>query len=261
MTPEDRHIQFTNDRACSYGKNKEDGRVETLSVEILVSWAASISFQPAANQTRAWGWWGLTQPAANQTRAWGWCRLTQPAANRTRAWGWYRLTERKCWGRTLSKLLMRQAHDCWSDLTAVELVVGFKGQLCSKSPFEPQSDRHLCLGCKLNLVPDLCPDISTTQSGLHLERLEKHLKAWSVKGIVHPKMRITPRFTHPRAILGVTLFFQVNPIGVIFKSVWALPSCIMAVNGFYFSLVQKKSNKVHPSIIKCASLQRIDAFL
>ncbi len=142
VTPEDRHIQFTNDRACSYGKNKEDGRVETLSVEILVSWAASISFQPAANQTRAWGWWGLTQPAANQTRAWGWCRLTQPAANRTRAWGWYRLTERKCWGRTLSKLLMRQAHDCWSDLTAVELVVGFKGQLCSKSPFEPQSDRH-----------------------------------------------------------------------------------------------------------------------
>ncbi len=82
---------------------------------------------------------------------------------------------------------MKQTRDCWSDLAAVELVVAFKNQLCTKATSEPQLDRNLCLGCKLVLVPDLCPDISTTQSALRLERLEKHLKAWSVKGIVHPK--------------------------------------------------------------------------
>ncbi len=65
-----------------------------------------------------------------------------------------------------------------------------------------------------------------------------------LNGIVHPKS------THPQAILGdMTFFFQVNPIRVIFKNVLALPSFIMAVNGCYFSIVQKKSNKAHQSII------------
>ncbi len=30
-----------------------------------------------------------------------------------------------------------------------------------------------------------------------------HIQVTNVKGIVHPKMKITPLFTHPQAILGV----------------------------------------------------------
>ncbi len=51
----------------------------------------------------------------------------------------------------------------------------------------------------------------------------------------------------------MTFFFQTNPIGVILKMILALLSSIIAVNGCFCYTVQNTSNKVHESIIKCAS--------
>ncbi len=68
-----------------------------------------------------------------------------------------------------------------------------------------------------------------------------------LKGMGHPKMKITPRFTHAQAILGVlTLLFQTNTIGVILNNVLALPSFIMAVN----SSQDFEAKIKHKSIIK-----------
>jgi len=52
-----------------------------------------------------------------------------------------------------------------------------------------------------------------------------------LKGIVHPKMKISPRFTLPQVILeDMTFCFQSNKIRVILKNGLALPNFIMAVN-------------------------------
>jgi len=62
-----------------------------------------------------------------------------------------------------------------------------------------------------------------------------------VNGIVHPKMVISLRFTHPQVILGVSaFFFQTDTIRVMLKNVLALPSFIMTVNGCFCF-------EVHPS--------------
>ncbi len=61
-------------------------------------------------------------------------------------------------------------------------------------------------------------------------------------------MKITPWFTHPQGILAyvyMTFLFQTNTIEVILKTVLALSSFIMAVNGG-----QDFKAKVHLSIIK-----------
>ncbi len=46
-----------------------------------------------------------------------------------------------------------------------------------------------------------------------------------------------------------------DPYNVLLSIATNIPVLLMTafVNGCYFSIVQKKSNKVHPSIIKCAS--------
>ncbi len=49
----------------------------------------------------------------------------------------------------------------------------------------------------------------------------------SIKGIVHPKMKITPWFTHPQAILGEYDFLLSDE----YSHVLALHNFIMAVNG------------------------------
>ncbi len=57
-------------------------------------------------------------------------------------------------------------------------------------------------------------------------------KEMVVKGIVHPKMKITSSFTHPQAIVGVYNFLISDKYNQsYFKYVLALPSFIMAVNG------------------------------
>jgi len=53
-----------------------------------------------------------------------------------------------------------------------------------------------------------------------------------LKGIVRPKMKITPCFTHPQPILGVYDFrFLDKQNQNYIKNILALPSFIMAVNG------------------------------
>jgi len=54
---------------------------------------------------------------------------------------------------------------------------------------------------------------------------------YDFKGIVHPKILISPRFTLPQVILeDMTICFQSNTIIVILKNGLALPKFIMAVN-------------------------------
>ncbi len=67
------------------------------------------------------------------------------------------------------------------------------------------------------------------------------------KGLVHPKMKISPCFTL-KASYVYDFFFQMNPIGVILKMILALPSFIMAVDGCVF-VQQPKSSQIkciHP---------------
>ncbi len=52
----------------------------------------------------------------------------------------------------------------------------------------------------------------------------------------------------PYDLLTLTVFFQMIIRVLTKKNVLVLPSFIMAVNRCYFSIVQIKSNKVHPSI-------------
>ncbi len=58
-----------------------------------------------------------------------------------------------------------------------------------------------------------------------------------IKGLVHPKMKISLWFTHPRGILGA-YDFQMNPIGVTLKIKMAIPSIIIAAGGCFCSTVQ-----------------------
>ncbi len=54
------------------------------------------------------------------------------------------------------------------------------------------------------------------------------------KGLVHPKTKITPQFTHSQAILGVygLVFVYTDKYNQSYiKNVLALPSFLMAVNG------------------------------
>ncbi len=55
---------------------------------------------------------------------------------------------------------------------------------------------------------------------------------FDIKGIVHPKIKLPPWFTHPQAILGVYDFLLSDEYSQSYiKNVLALPSFIMAVNG------------------------------
>ncbi len=65
------------------------------------------------------------------------------------------------------------------------------------------------------------------------------------KGIVHPKMKMTPWFTHPQAILGVWLS-SFSQSYIYFLNVLALP--IFMMNGGR----DFEAQKVHKSIIKSA---------
>ncbi len=67
----------------------------------------------------------------------------------------------------------------------------------------------------------------------------------TIKGLVHPKLKISLLFTHPQAILDVaymTFFFQTNSIGVILKIVLALLSSISAVGRCFCLIVQNTLN-------------------
>ncbi len=72
------------------------------------------------------------------------------------------------------------------------------------------------------------------------------------KGLVHPKMKISPWFTHPQGILGVYDFLLSDKsIRSYIKNVLVLPSFIMAVGVFFFFQQSKRSQiKRHN---KCAS--------
>ncbi len=73
----------------------------------------------------------------------------------------------------------------------------------------------------------------------------------AVKGLVHPKMKISLCFTHPRGIRGVYDFlFSDESNRSYIKN---CPGVIIAVGGCFCSTVQTTSNKMHASIIKRAS--------
>ncbi len=79
-----------------------------------------------------------------------------------------------------------------------------------------------------------------------------------VKGLVHPKMKIRTCFTHPQGILGVYDFLLSDESDR--SHIKNCPGASKLNNNgngqvffFYFLTVQKKSNKVYASIIKCAS--------
>jgi len=64
--------------------------------------------------------------------------------------------------------------------------------------------------------PNGTEDISSEDILLDVKAVSADSKVIQpVTGIVHPKIKIIPRFTHPQAIL--TIFFQTNTIGDIFK--------------------------------------------
>ncbi len=76
----------------------------------------------------------------------------------------------------------------------------------------------------------------------------------NIKGLVHPKMKISPCFTHPQDNLGVYDFLLSDKFNRSY--IKNCPGSFKLYNGsgrVFFSTVQKKSNKAHPSIIKCAS--------
>ncbi len=70
-------------------------------------------------------------------------------------------------------------------------------------------------------------------------------KAYKViKGLVHPKMKISMWFTHFQAILGVYDFLLSDEsIRGYITNCAAIPSVIIAVVGCFCSTVQNTSNK------------------
>ncbi len=65
------------------------------------------------------------------------------------------------------------------------------------------------------------------------------------KGIVQPKMKITPWFTLKSTKVYMNFFFQMKTIRVLLKNVLALPSFIMPVNGVEIFKPPKKC--IYPS--------------
>ncbi len=64
----------------------------------------------------------------------------------------------------------------------------------------------------------------------------------AVKGLVHPKMKISPCFTHPQGILGVYDFLLSDESNRSYiKIILALPSLIMAWAGVFVQ--QSKSSQ------------------
>ncbi len=76
----------------------------------------------------------------------------------------------------------------------------------------------------------------------------------TLKGLVHPKMKISLCFTHPQSILGVydCLLSDESNWSYI-KNGPGPPSLQHGVSGCFLSTVQKTWNKACASIIKCPS--------
>ncbi len=75
-----------------------------------------------------------------------------------------------------------------------------------------------------------------------------------LKGLVHPKIKISLCFTHPQSILGVYDSLLSDESNRSFIKNCPSPSKpFNGVSGCFLSTVQKTWNKVHASVIKCVS--------
>ncbi len=76
-----------------------------------------------------------------------------------------------------------------------------------------------------------------------------------LKGLVHPKMKISLYFTHPQSILGVYDFLLSDKSNLSYiKKIYVRPlQALQWGKRVLFVTVQKTWNKVCISVIKCAS--------
>ncbi len=80
------------------------------------------------------------------------------------------------------------------------------------------------------------------------------MNTWPIKGIDHPKMKMTPWFTHSQAIEYVYEFLLSDKHNQSYINKHpALPGFIMAVNGCH-DFEAQKSASIHPSIINVLNM-------